>query len=361
MSKVVTYLLLFPLAVLMSCEQVEKDPLHQRIDEVIGELVGDIRPQVFELRDLEEKHVSYTGIIDSTAFAGSGRFLSSVAGVLVVDSFVYVSDAMQHTIFRFDIDLNFIDTVGREGKGPGEFTIPGDIVRTEDKIYVDDTGGLRVNVYDSQFEFQQTIELGQSIPMFYRSLASGYNLLIKSDYRVGNNEILNIYNTTDKPYVLKSMMKPLVFPGEHPRSLNALEFHMNWSNNIVTAYVGLPYIFVFNPEFELTHFLAIKTWSNAGEEIDPFVELKYGIQNIRSIITSIVMDNEKNVYLSKSNNLFIFRYTNNTYSLDRKVVLGTNHNKFSPSRIFLSEDRLFMIFQGDRSTLFSYLLEDILD
>jgi hypothetical protein len=62
---------------------------------------------------------------------------------------VYVVDQKEHRIVVFDRELNYLDTIGRYGQGPGEFSYPAGIAfDREGNIYICDLGNLRVQVLD---------------------------------------------------------------------------------------------------------------------------------------------------------------------------------------------------------------------
>ena len=75
-------------------------------------------------------------------------------GVTLHDNQLYVCDRDNHRIEVFDIDLNFVRSIGSHGKGRGEFNAPLDVkFDTADNMYVADYNNSRVQLLDSSGHF----------------------------------------------------------------------------------------------------------------------------------------------------------------------------------------------------------------
>jgi len=67
---------------------------------------------------------------------------------------VYIADAGNNRIQKFDSEGNYIRTYGREGQGPGEFKMPADIeIDKEGNIYVADAGNRRLQILNNEGEY----------------------------------------------------------------------------------------------------------------------------------------------------------------------------------------------------------------
>ena len=81
---------------------------------------------------------------------------------------VYVCDTDNHRIQVFDLDLNFVQSIGSRGKGEGEFDQPIDVAfDTAGNMYVAEYGNKRVQVMDSSGQFIRA--LGQEGESLLRS------------------------------------------------------------------------------------------------------------------------------------------------------------------------------------------------
>ena len=96
-------------------------------------------------------------------------------GLTLRDSLVYVCDRNNHRIQVFDLDLNFVRSIGSCGSGRGEFVQPFDVkFDTAGNMYVADGGNGRVQVMDTSGRFIR--EFGQG------ELSGPSGLLIADKY-----------------------------------------------------------------------------------------------------------------------------------------------------------------------------------
>jgi hypothetical protein len=110
-------------------------------------------------------------------------------------NFIIADGWQSKAVFIFGPDGSFIRELGRQGQGPGEYTTPVSLdIGCNGDIYVVDYLNNRINVYDENFDFKQTIVIQQSrIKHFIRLnkhdeffLYSGANELIFGATRVSN-------------------------------------------------------------------------------------------------------------------------------------------------------------------------------
>ena len=79
-------------------------------------------------------------------------------GVTLHDNQVYVCDSDNHCIQVFDLNLNFVRSIGSCGKGRGEFNEPHDVkFDTAGNIYVADCKNSRVQVLDNSGHFIRSL------------------------------------------------------------------------------------------------------------------------------------------------------------------------------------------------------------
>ena len=75
-------------------------------------------------------------------------------GLTLYDNEVYVCDSGNHRVQIFDLDLNFVRSIGSGGEGRGEFNEPYDIdIDTFGNLYVAEWGNGRVQVMDRSGQF----------------------------------------------------------------------------------------------------------------------------------------------------------------------------------------------------------------
>ena len=78
-------------------------------------------------------------------------------GIAVYDSEVYMCDSNNHRIQIFDLDLNFVRSIGSCGRERSKFNTPFDVkFDTAGNMYVAEWGNGRVQVMDSNGQFIRT-------------------------------------------------------------------------------------------------------------------------------------------------------------------------------------------------------------
>ena len=94
-----------------------------------------------------------------------GKF-DDLGGLTFRDNLVYVCDSDNHRIQVFDLDLNFVRSIGSHGSGRGEFDEPFYVkFDTAGNMYVAEWGNERVQVMDSSGRFIREFGRGKlSVP-----------------------------------------------------------------------------------------------------------------------------------------------------------------------------------------------------
>jgi hypothetical protein len=83
---------------------------------------------------------------------------------------IYVCDAMSSSIKKFDKDGNFVKSIGRLGKGPGEFEFPTSFVVLEDTLYLGDHFAKRMIKYDTDGNFIENIYVPKGLPQRVKTI-----------------------------------------------------------------------------------------------------------------------------------------------------------------------------------------------
>ena len=102
-------------------------------------------------------------------FTGSGELIKCIGrsgrkegefgdprGVTLYDNQVYVCDCYNHCFQVFDLDLNFVRSIGSRGRGRGELDAPFDVkFDTAGNMYVPEFGNERVQLMDIRGQFMR--------------------------------------------------------------------------------------------------------------------------------------------------------------------------------------------------------------
>lgn len=147
---------------------------NQNLKTIVGEEIqdyGDITvkmasPKGIAIDNMDNIYVTSDHKLNK--FTSSGEFKSvgewgskkgqfnDPRGIAVYNNQVYVCDRENHRIQVFDLDLNFKDSIGSNGRGKGEFDAPKDIkIDTAGNLYVAEWNNARVQVLDNSGKFIQ--------------------------------------------------------------------------------------------------------------------------------------------------------------------------------------------------------------
>lgn len=101
--------------------------------------------QVVRLGSLEGEHDAFGRVMDA-ALDGAGRIL--------------VADDQSHHVVVFDRTGRYVGTVGRRGRGPGEFESPWRVATdAADSIFVWDVAQARISVFGSDLRFARSFSV----------------------------------------------------------------------------------------------------------------------------------------------------------------------------------------------------------
>jgi hypothetical protein len=99
-------------------------------------------------------------VANAVAVAAFPQPVASISGVQVSRSGrVYMIDNVRQRLWVFDSTGRYIETIGREGKGPGEFGMIGTFGFRADTLWVQDDRLFRVTLFDSLHRVAKVIPL----------------------------------------------------------------------------------------------------------------------------------------------------------------------------------------------------------
>ncbi|MCC5912930.1 MAG: hypothetical protein JJU46_01025 [Balneolaceae bacterium] len=147
--------------------------------------------------------------------------------------------------------------IGGEGRGPGEFIQPFEIMSDGESLYIHDTSLKRFSRFDYNFQFQENFP--------FEPLSGSPNAVkavMNSDYIVYENHLSSgLFSVSENPTILevatiskpdsvvKHLMPRIIPSGMQPGAYNRVHFTMSHDNRLAAVYAGLPYLFLFD-QFE---------------------------------------------------------------------------------------------------------------
>jgi hypothetical protein len=184
-------------------------------------------------------------------------------GDIAVDEngFVYIADNQNHRIQVFNSSGNFLRTIGRRGKGPGDVLNPSLIVPDKTgKLVVYESGNRRIQILNPS---------GKYIGMFGFGGVWISDIVVSPDNRLLVYSHPKTFNSGKLIYFYNFKGEVLGTIGKHPRrgkelaESEGISFVLDKKGNIYIAYNYIPYIETYNEKGKLlliaTYVLPFKT------------------------------------------------------------------------------------------------------
>lgn len=114
-----------------------------------------------------QKELPLSSFVDSvTTFRltlPDSLFWGSVSRILFDEENIFVSDSKQEAVFRFDRSGQFLNAIGRKGRGPGEYTRLSSCFLGSHCLFIEDLGARRILCYAYDGTFIRDISFPFSV------------------------------------------------------------------------------------------------------------------------------------------------------------------------------------------------------
>lgn len=118
---------------------------------------------------------------------------------------IFVLDAGNCRIQKFDKNGNFLQTIGRRGQGPGEFEQPRSIhFDLKDRIYVYDSLRSNLHIFEKNGKFKETIRLTRSLFFGYGISEEG-NILTQTHFYSPEGSTMDVVIINPQGRVIKKI------------------------------------------------------------------------------------------------------------------------------------------------------------
>jgi hypothetical protein len=148
------------------------------------------------------------------------------------DGNIYILDLKPFRVKVYDREGKYLRTIGREGQGPGEFQVPGNIQFTEQKeLMVSDTGRGAVLFFSAEGQFLREIKSQVLILGGYMLFDSRQNIYVnKFPLREPVSQLLRLSPPYENPDVTASLPDPAkrVVPPSRIRFALLPDGHLIW-------------------------------------------------------------------------------------------------------------------------------------
>jgi len=273
---------------------------------------------------------------------------------LVNDSTIYVSDNLQSRILIFNTNGKLVNTIGEQGRGPGEFMNPGEIKYDGNKLIINDMSNRRIQFTNNNGDYISSFRTDNSVMSleinndtifsYIRYHAhkdvdkyplitvfdddgniintfGSHKLMVPNAHAFASSCILNIYN--NKLYILfkyypvlqiysleGELVEEITFNSEYYRSL----IEDNYKKETFTDPHHLPLRYLFRA-FDVNEHGIFITVFNANITIDQYDFDGNFIQRFSKNNNGNIYVNDIKVIKEYDNKLFYILHTNEIPSI----------------------------------------------
>lgn len=110
--------------------------------------------------------IIFSGNYQAEIFCKDKSILAEPSGIAYFDNRIIVSDYKYNDLVVFDMEGNYISTVGELGAAPLQFNTPGAMTVSGDTLYVLDMGNRRIQCLNSDLEYIDSIYLWEETQYF---------------------------------------------------------------------------------------------------------------------------------------------------------------------------------------------------
>ncbi len=159
------------------------------------------------------------------------------------DGNIYVLDSGNHRVQKFDKNLKYVCTIGRNGQGPGEFLTPDNIdVDLNGNINIFDYGNIRIQTFSPDGEYLGGTRVKET-NFFFRYLSTS-EILLKNPaigrYRAEKDDVPLFYVLNSDLKRKRKIGQSTYYPGFHRRfpGINNFTYSIDDLDNIYLSYYG---------------------------------------------------------------------------------------------------------------------------
>lgn len=191
--------------------------------------------------------------------AQTNLILGHIKSAILIGDVFYVNDTPTKAVYRIDDDGDISGPFTRTGKGPGELNTVGEVFNNSESIYIPDYNNGRINRYSHDMETKRALD------NFLMT-----DIAISEDYIFGANRMSDGFapqNPDEGLIVISSVeslddtvetIMPRIIPeGYQPQVFNGVRFSANDIGQSIAVYSPLPWIFIFDENFQHTNTLIL--------------------------------------------------------------------------------------------------------
>lgn len=255
--------ILIIISILTGCtETVEREP-PVTVSEVLNDFV---RTAPYQYLNLDDTEVIEIELAEEDIMFDVNRDFDEVPLFGRITDFVYsqghfyVYDMSTRAIYLIDKERNVKGPMTRSGEGPGEHGGVRNLRSNTSYIYGSDGNNARINRYSHDMIATDVLDGFHSMFMDLndeRILTDNRNSVGFSPQHPEQG-IISVSSIHDLSDTLATILPRIIPPGYQPDIYNNPGFSINNQNKIVATYRPLPWLFIYDEEFNLTRTLILE-------------------------------------------------------------------------------------------------------
>jgi len=242
--------------------------------------------------------------------------LGVIGNAISIDNKVYILDRSQNSIITTSKDGFIVSKIYNPGRGPGEFGQIEKIFSNKHGIYLYDRKNSKVHLYDKNWNLIKSKTLKNSLGKKTYEASNKYLFLPDE---VNSPNIVQIVSPTPPFKRYYSLLPRLIPFGMQPFAYNNVRIKGN-NNIIVAAYIGLPFIFIFNNEFnhlKTLYFTSKKISSIQSPPLTPKPEMPGSGVGVPTIFMGFEVLENNDLIISLGKEIY---YLNANSNLDYELI-----------------------------------------
>ena len=241
--------------------------------------------------------------------------------MIEINDSLYISESSGHDIFAVGVDGYLSRKIGRQGQGPGEFTLIRGMQYSGSHVFVMEMG--RVHIFTETFEY---IDAFFSLdPGMHRFSVSPDYIFLKCPGDPLENDWGICVRSTSPPHDWIpdiELLPTLDLPNQGGENDNVVTVTPD-GDRIALAYSGLPYIFVYDDQFR-----HLRTIRFEGKEVQDFqpsgfpgqVEVPAGTEAFTKAFVRTMKFLNSRYLIVRINGHYLFDLSEDDYGLKKMIV-----------------------------------------
>ena len=227
----------------------------------------------------------------------------------------------RNKIYAIDRDGVVRKVVGREGKGPTEFSSILKIDANSEYLYVLDYGNGRIQQLDAEMNLTSVTQKALYVSTLRKNFTVSDTHLYIGLRPPGNSHLVSVYETEDLQNPIGTFWPKIIPDGMQPGPFNAVMMDVNNDGRLAITNSGLPYLFILNADHEVERILYFdsayyRNFDNpSANPVHTVGNSEATVPGVRIFIHTIRMMDDGSIYFTVKNTLYLLKKQNNSYRL----------------------------------------------